>query len=495
MTATTRVFAVLGASLLLALTGICGGASAACVSVGNEAGVWWFKSPEGIPFLSIGVNHVEPLYWQSPNNAAFVRDTYGAGLFSPEGVFCDGSPAADTWAQRVATNLSSWGFNTLGFHNPLSKSLHSAGQAYYVVELAVPVPWGWSMPRSALARAFKRNALDVFGDAFISAVASNAADVVKAYADDPRVLGYAYTDGPPWTVDDDKEEASARALTGAGRNIHPWVQAIMSLPAEAKGKQAWLALMKERYPSPEKAGETYARNVSAWSELAATTAWTSVSNATQAAEDSQAFLVKLMRQWYDVRKKSIREYDKNHLILGDKLNMNRDSKHPEQMTQSLRLMRDYVDVINIQYYGPFEKQRDTLELIFRETQKPILNGDTTRDPLWTDNPRENTGYYGALGQTYAEDLAKLFSLPYLIGWHHCGYMRGLRRPYLAALKQGDRKTADFYVRQKHTYREGFITEFEEPIDSLLMPLALVFSNGETIHRGSGIRDNSLRKSK
>ncbi len=464
---------------LLAAGGLCGTAPAGFVSLEKESGVWWFKSPAGKPFLSIGANHVEPVYWQSPNNRSFVLETYGPGLFSPEGSFLDGSPAAEKWAQRVSTNFMSWGFNTLGFHNPLSKSLQAAVQSYYVIELDLRVPWGWNMPRATLLQAFKRRPFDVFGEAFISAVETQAATLVKAYADDPKVLGYAYTDGPPWTVDDDGASAT---LSDAQKNIHPWVFALMSLPAEAKGKQAWLAVLKTRYPSPEKAGAAYACAASDWSELASNTTWTSLVDAAKAAEDSQAFLLEIMRQWYDVRKQAIRRYDHNHLILGDKLNMNRDSKYTGKLVQSLKVMGPYVDVINIQYYGAFEKQRDTLALLYRESQKPLLNGDTTFRPIWKAPLADEGGFYRELGESYADDLMKLFSLPYFVGWHHCGYMRGLRPPYAAALRRGDQKEIDSYVTSRTTHREGFITEAEEPIENLVNPLRLAISTCEKLHR-------------
>ncbi|TAN36783.1 MAG: hypothetical protein EPN23_08225 [Verrucomicrobia bacterium] len=477
--------ATIGLLILLAGKGSCKTLPTGFVGLEKETGVWWFKTPAGKQFLSIGANHIEPSYWQSPSNSAFVLKTYGAGLFSPDGVFQDGSPAAEKWGRRVATNFNNWGFNTFGFHNPLSKSLHAAGPAYYVVVLEVPVPWGWNMPRSTLVRAFKRNPVDVFSDAFTKAVKSNAAATVQAYANDPRVLGYAYTDGPPWTVDDDPGEAAYQALSVAGKTIHPWVFALMARPAEAKGKQAWVALLKERYASPEKAAATYACAASTWDELASKTVWTSLADTAKATEDSQAFLLKAMRQWYAVRKNAIREFDQNHLILGDKLNMNRDSKYPGPLIQSLNLMKDYVDVITLQYYGAFEQQRDTLALIYKTTQKPILNGDTTRNPLWVDSPPGATACYDQLGKIYADDIVKLFSLPYYIGWHHCGYMRGLRQPYIEALKRGDQKTVEFYVKSKHVYREGFVSEFEEPLGSFVNPLSRALANCEKIHRAAG----------
>jgi hypothetical protein len=469
--------------LLLSLAG--NGFCAGFVSLTKDSGIWWFKSPDGKPFLSIGANHVEPFYWQSPNNKAFVLDTYGPDLFTPDGDFRDGSPAAEKLAQRVAAIFKTCGFNTFGFHNPLSQSLHSASHAYYVVTLDIPIPWGWSMPRSLLLKAFKNRPFDIFDDAVKAMIEANAAEQVKPYANDPMVLGYAYTDGPPWTVDDDKEASILQKLTAAEKTLHPWVFALMSLPPEAKGKQAWLTLMKERYPSPEAAGATYACTVSTWDELAFRTVWTSISDTAKATDDSQAFLEKLMRQWYTLRKNAIRIYDQNHLILGDKLNMNRDSKHPEQLIRSLHIMKDYVDVINLQYYGTFDKQRDTLALLYRETGKPILNGDTTFSTMWEDNPPDSEKYYTQLGQLYADQLTQMFSLPYYIGWHHCGYMRGLRKPYVQALQRGDQASADSFVKKKQTYREGFITEFEEPIAPLIKPIGLAISNCEPLHRNSG----------
>ncbi|MBM3861270.1 MAG: hypothetical protein FJ395_16710 [Verrucomicrobia bacterium] len=448
---------------------------AAAVGIEQEAGVWWFRSPVGKHFLSIGMNHVEPVYWRSPNNERFVLETYGSDLFTPDGQFNDGSEAARKWASRVATNLKSWGFNTLGMHNPPLTCLRTTGDVYFVVELGMPVPWGWNMKRSELIQAFKRRPLDVFADAFVAEVQSNAVQWVKPWADSPRVLGYAYSDGPPWTIDDDVQDAVA--------SLHPWVLALMSLPAEAKGKQAWLALMKERYASAAAAGATYGLKISSWDELATIIAWTSVADKTAATGDSDAFLEKLMRQWYDVRRSAIRAHDQHHLILGDKLNANRDARHSEAMTRTLRVLKDYVDVIFIQYYAPADEQCATLATIYQATQKPILIGDTACRPLWKDEDPSNSGYYSELGQVYADHVTKLFALPYVVGWHHCGYMRGLRTPYVAALKRGDQQTVEHHRKTRTTLREGFITELEAPIEQILTPLSLAISKCETVHKG------------
>jgi hypothetical protein len=64
-------------------------------------------------------------------------------------------------------------------------------------------------------------------------------------------------------------------------------------------------------------------------------------------------------------------------------------------------------------------------------------------------------------------------------------MRGLRKPYVQALQRGDQASADSFVKKKQTYREGFITEFEEPIAPLIKPIGLAISNCEPLHRNSG----------
>lgn len=374
-------------------------------------------------------------------------------------------------------NLKSWGFNTLGMHNPPLASLRSAEVAAYVVELDLHAPWGWNMKRSELTRAFARNPMDVFDGAFAAAARANAEQCVRPVAADPRVLGYAYTDGPPWTVDEDGP--------GAGPVLHPWVGAIMSLPADAPGKQAWLALMKARYASAGDAGATYGRAATTWDELAAVTVWPAVSNAPVAAADSRAFLERLMRQWYEVRRDAIRAIDARHLILGDKLNANRDARHPDDRAWSLAVVKDYVDVIFIQYYAPIGEQRGTLAAIHDSTGKPILIGDTACRPLWKDCAPDDVAFYGDMGSVYADHVTGLFELPYVVGWHHCGYMRGLRPPYVAALKRGDRAAIEDHVKRKMTLREGFITETEQPLDRLLTPLVGALADAERVHRASG----------
>ena len=113
------------ASLVLALTSVCAESTPAkVVGLKNDAGIWWFTAPDGQPFLSIGVNHVQPVYWRAQGDGQFVTKTYGPDFLLPDGEINDSSPGAKVWATRVATNLTNWGFNTLGMHTPPLNCLH-----------------------------------------------------------------------------------------------------------------------------------------------------------------------------------------------------------------------------------------------------------------------------------------------------------------------------------------------------------------------------------
>jgi len=465
--------------VILALSSVCIWAESGpgqFVGLKNDHGIWWFTAPDGKPFLSIGVNHAEPVYWRDQGDGQFVTKTYGPNFLLPDGEINDDSPAAKEWANRVAANLRTWGFNTLGMHTPQVNCLHSFEDLYFVVNLKIPISWGWNMKRRDMHQAFKRNPVDVFSEEFATTVDANAKEVVSAYANNPRVLGYAYTDGPPWAVDSD--QAGEKLMSDAEKIIHPWVLALMNRPADAKGKQAWIAMLQKRHGSPEDAGRTYALTASSWNDLASKTDWSSVADSEKAGEDSRAFLHSIIQQWYSVRKDALRRYDPNHLILGDKLNVNRDSRDMEEMSGVLRIMKDYVDLTYMQYYAPFSEQKPVLERIYAETQKPLLNGDTTY--FRNDEQKKSDEFYKALGETYATELAALFSLPYYVGFHHCGYIRGFCLPYQNAVKTG--KQAEIARYEKNKYRPGFISEFEEPIEPLLAPLIQAISNCPKAHR-------------
>ena len=63
---------------------------------------WWLVTPQGQPFFSLGLNHIDPASLHYPENIHIWREKYGGSTVR--------------WIQEsVAPNLNRWGFNTVGW--------------------------------------------------------------------------------------------------------------------------------------------------------------------------------------------------------------------------------------------------------------------------------------------------------------------------------------------------------------------------------------------
>ena len=68
---------------------------------------WWFIAPDGKPFFSLGLNHIDPASLRYPENIHIWRDRYHGSTIN--------------WLKHsVAPNLKQWGFNTIGWEQEVS---------------------------------------------------------------------------------------------------------------------------------------------------------------------------------------------------------------------------------------------------------------------------------------------------------------------------------------------------------------------------------------
>ena len=79
-------------------------------------GVWWFVNPEGEPFLSMGVNHIEPHLWMGPYNLEHTIERYGSDFVLSDGRFNPDGEAVKKWIDRQVEVCGSLGFNTFAKH-------------------------------------------------------------------------------------------------------------------------------------------------------------------------------------------------------------------------------------------------------------------------------------------------------------------------------------------------------------------------------------------
>lgn len=139
-------------------------------SVGREAGVAWFHTPQGARFFSKGVNIV---------NGFKPTDTTSDGtpLSKGSGFWWGGRyPALPLWREQTARRLSAWGFNTRGGWSDLSP------------ELGLP-----QTPDLELGRTAQLHWFDLFAPDAPQRVRKAAGELLAPYAGDASLLG-VFTD-------------------------------------------------------------------------------------------------------------------------------------------------------------------------------------------------------------------------------------------------------------------------------------------------------------
>jgi hypothetical protein len=133
---------------------------------------------------------------------------------------------------------------------------------------------------------------------------------------------------------------------------------------------------------------------------------------------------RLATRYYQVIHDAIRRYDPNHLILGDRYEVN--APLPEEV---LLAARPYVDVFSFQHFGAPGEIREALGRFATLTGKPVLLADSAGQTPLPDGARRNDP------ERYRATMAALREIPACVGFHLCGaYLRnrarnrGLRGP-------------------------------------------------------------------
>ena len=360
----------------------------------DEAGIWWWMSPEDKPFVSIGINHVEPHLLLGDYNKQASIERFGADLVDRDGIFSPDGEAARKWIAWVTSLMDNWHFNTFAYHTYVAPGLVT--HRYHMARM----------------RPYNREPYncnehpDVFAPSFAARVEGCVRVWCEACRNESLFMGYAFEDIPRWADE-------------GGRS---WARDLMDLPGDAPGKQAFIGVLRAHYEDARIAGHVYGIDAGPWEweRLLDATPFPKPVYEAQGQRDMQHFVELICDQWYRTHVEAVRRYDTDHLILGSKM-------HHVVPDWLLRIVARYFDVISIQWYAYFEDQAETLERVYKVTNKPILMGDSS---FSTVRP-EQEGAKGihqtseeAVGQAYATYLEQVMRLPYVIGWHHCGYMEG-----------------------------------------------------------------------
>lgn len=151
---------------------------------------WWFTTPEGKPFFSLGLNHIDPAPLRYTSNGDLWRRKYGNSM--------------ERWLQQsVAPDLRAWGFNSVGWtqefvtRGPTNArhSRHFTFEEYQWLGL----PYCHQLPFAD----FHNWEVETRNPRFNSPEFADWCDYVARehcarMADDPKLIGYFYVDCPTW---------------------------------------------------------------------------------------------------------------------------------------------------------------------------------------------------------------------------------------------------------------------------------------------------------
>ena len=152
-------------------------------TLAQRQGRWWLVKPDGGPFFSLGLNHIDPASLRYPENIHLWRDKYGGSM--------------GRWLREsVAPNLKAWGFNTVGWVQDTTVRQWKHSRAFTHDEYrALDLPYCHMLPFTESHQWDKHTAHYDFRSAdwkeWCDYVArSHCAEL----AADPQLVGYFYSD-------------------------------------------------------------------------------------------------------------------------------------------------------------------------------------------------------------------------------------------------------------------------------------------------------------
>jgi hypothetical protein len=159
-------------------------------TLAQRAGRWWLITPEGRPFFSIGLNHIDPSPLRFTANGDLWVRKYGNSM--------------ERWLKKsVAPDLKAWGFNSVGWTQEVvtrGPTNHRHSRAFTFEEYQwLGLPYCHQLPFAD----FHQWEVETRYPDFRSAEFADWCDYVARehcarMADDPKLIGYFYIDCPTW---------------------------------------------------------------------------------------------------------------------------------------------------------------------------------------------------------------------------------------------------------------------------------------------------------
>lgn len=397
-------------------------------------GRWYFVSPNGYAFISLGVNTVTPndsqtyiegrdfMFSSLPDEKSALARFYGhsntssgnaaqAGRGVDKGKWFDfyqanlyrtyGVNFLNEWHKNVIKRFKAWGFNTIGnwsdntligLHKlPYTRSIYIRGD-YNTVSSGLDW-WGY-MP-------------DTFDPKFSQAVDDAVKLATKDNKNDPWLIGY-FADN----------ELSWGKLGNSPTDHYSLVMSVLAQSDTSPAKQAFLKQLKDKYTDITKLAKAWGIDVQQWDTITSTGFNAPRPSAEYPAieQDYSIFLANYADHYFKTVKDSLEKYAPHHLFLGNRFAV----KLPEVISSCAK----FCDVISFNTYTMLAHQGYDRKLI-AQLDRPIMItefsfGSKAMGALWSGPISVANGQ--ERGESYQRFLSDAFADPHMVGTHWFQYI-------------------------------------------------------------------------
>lgn len=366
-------------------------------------GKWVLFTPQRRPIFMRGLNH----YGDGSLMPLNLQERYGS---------------RKAWRKSVRDRHEQWGFNYLppsvGPSEPTDKvarpePTETGGRRWPTeirrtpewpakdfAELDYPFAGFLDIPRQYVAGP---GLPDVFSKDFRDMVDQKCQQQVAPLAEDKNLIGWHFAHNPPWDH--------------TNRSFHTWLHDITAKP---DGRQQWTRLMRQIYGTVDRWRGTYGIPIQDFDDINDLDfPLRGYVNDSEALRDKIAFMQRVCEEWFRVFCSTVRKYDPNHLLLGD-----RNTIHLHPLPEyAIHVMAKYVDVLSVNAMGPMRFQLEGLEQVTRTWDGPIHLADTGAG-IYDGGYAKSAYQAGDLlefEELYRSYMEVGLTHPQLIGFGWCGY--------------------------------------------------------------------------
>lgn len=344
---------------------------------------WYFVTPQGHAFFSLGATHAEECIDQDELNLFETRYSRSEEKLSEFFLSC----------------FKVWGYNSSGYGVLPTMKNHIP----YVVEV-------WTKaPRSHSAGSKSKNH-DIFDPKVRMEIEKVIQEKVSGNINNPNCLGYVMVDCPIWSV-----------IPQSGMS---YVDFMRSLPSYSFGKNEYVKFVSNIYSNDiQRFNLAYEIDLKSFAELQDTTCSMKISakNNKLIAADDELFLGIIAEEYFKFTSTLFRKLDPNHLVLGDRF-MAASPQQTGLRTPDiiLKAAAEYFDVLSFQPMGAQTMWKDYLNHVAELTKKPILLADvnTTYDRP-TQGQTDTRDFEERMGRNMLVYYSNIIECAALIGIHRC----------------------------------------------------------------------------